>query len=205
MDSLEGSGVPVLYIGRTVYKVFNFFFQAAVNRGYWISGYGGTTVLCSFSSWTVGFRVLNSDNILVVPWRVSFRWEWLQCSSPISAQSRLWTGGGGGAHSVAMPASKTISQLATCRGDVCWHSQPHVRSWHAFRCVCLLISDRVSGLSPSVHGVIRPGYEQCQSLSKSPSLSLCLKIELVSHVARTCSAALNEAETRCKEMLCTRI
>jgi hypothetical protein len=27
-----------------IYLIFNFFFRAVVNRGYWISGYGGTTV-----------------------------------------------------------------------------------------------------------------------------------------------------------------
>jgi hypothetical protein len=37
------------------------------------------SILCSFSSWTVGFRVLNID---IAHWvRVSFRWAWLQCAS----------------------------------------------------------------------------------------------------------------------------
>jgi hypothetical protein len=38
--------------------IFQFFFRAAVNRGYWISGYGGTTVIRNFTN---NYRHVRAD------------------------------------------------------------------------------------------------------------------------------------------------
>jgi hypothetical protein len=48
---------------------FSNFFRAAVNRGYWLSGYGGTTV-CSwcqhFSCCHLGYRTIKKARIIYV-------------------------------------------------------------------------------------------------------------------------------------------